>query len=180
MLFGLAVGLGIAAVAAIAIGATSSTAEPAGHKGPSCVVTLYLIAPDGIGGDVIDGSTGGAGFSHVVAGGCEIDAEGRTLIYDCQPGRGVFRGPLAAYDGRRYVRVELVGAGAREFLGGLRAHVGRPYGARVMCATVIRDSLPAGLRARIDAAGKPAMPNSIAAALGIMSIEDDDIQIEAV
>jgi hypothetical protein len=180
VLVGLALGIGLATVAVATIGLTGSSADPAGHKGPHCVVTLYLIAPDGLGGEIIDGSTGGAGFSHVVAGGCEIDAEGRTLIYDCQPGRGVFRGPLADYEARQQVRIELCGPGTREFLGGLRAHVGRPYGPSVMCASVIRDSLPAGLRKRVDAAGIPASPNSIAAAFGILSADAEDIQIEAV
>ena len=180
MWLGVIVGAGLALGAIVALGGSGSTGTvAAGDKGPSCIVTLYLLAPDGFAGEILDGSTGGAGFSHIVAGGCEVDDEGKTLIYDCQPGQGVFRGHLDAYEGREQVRIELLGAGARELLGGLRARVGRPYGPEVTCSSIIRDSLPAGLRERVNAAGRPPTPNSIAAAFGIGGTASEDIQVDA-
>lgn len=167
MIAGLLLGAGIVAAAwALAASRAPSGTVVAGET-IGCVVSIYLLEAADVVGRAVDLATGGDGFSHVVAGGCEVDAEGEPLVYDCRPGEGVTLVPLTRYRGRRAVVLELTGCDGAELAGGLRASLGRRYAVSgsLHCATLVCDALPRALRERVRSAGS-CSPNALARAMG--------------
>lgn len=187
MPIGFLLGVG-ATVATAAAGAAAFRRRQREHlepvaRDPACATAIVLFAPDGsVGSRAIDATTGRLGFSHVALQGCEVDADGRPLVLDCQVGEGVTRRALSAYDGRARSTVYLPGPAAAEAYGCMRARVGLDFnpGRRDgwTCGQIITDCLPGELRGLILGARRYAgpgglvSPNQIGAAFGARPGQD--------
>lgn len=168
MVGGVLIGVAIAGLCWLLAKGGGREGEKVAGEAPECVVTVFLLRPDGEVGRAIDAATGRSGFSHAIAGGCELNAEGEPLVYDCRMGHGVERVPLRRYEDRERVAFTLDGCDGRELLGGLRARVGQHYGedGSVNCAALVCDALPPRHRERVLAEGV-CSPNAIARAFGV-------------
>lgn len=186
-MIGFAMGAGAAIAGTFALSRSMRRKErnaiEAVGRDPTCEIAIVLFATDSPVGEVIDATTGNLGFSHCVLKGCEMDEQGRPLLIDCLPGRGVHRAHASAYEGRRRSNVILTGAVAAEMYGCARGRVGADFtpennGKGLLCSQLVASCLPRDLASRVAAQrrysgpGGLVSPNQIAAAFGARPGQD--------
>lgn len=143
---------------------------------------------------IVDLKTGRLGFSHVVVDCCDVDAEGRRLVYDCFPREGVRRVALSERYGtcrgqlRKRVRVCLPDADGERMRGAMAALVGAPYDVAasldprrrgLVCSRLVMRGLDDDLARRVRATKPrhPISPNDLARAFGVCGPNSPDVAV---
>lgn len=137
-------------------------------------VSLWLVPPRDFVSRMVDRSTGGLGFGHMVIHMHEMTADGVALVVDCQPGQGALRVAASFYLHRQPRQIALNADQSRWAYDAVTVRLGQPYDLRgddgVSCATMAYRALPPELRAWVDrteprgVAGRIISPNRIAEA----------------
>lgn len=116
---------------------------------------------------------GNHGVSHVTVDLGELDKNGRRLMIDCLPNRGVVRVPRNKFGKRKHATIILSGPDGRETAGGIRASVGMAYDTLaaisglmdsdlMTCSTLVFHALPGHLKQRVRD-GRPSGQVGVAA-----------------
>jgi len=197
LLFALGLGCGVASIVAASVASVRTLeggeASAVDHARPVAIVLIAANHDNSI-ERVVDRQTGCRGFSHVVVDCCELDPEGRRLVYDCFPREGVRRVVLSERYGtcggraRKRVRIELPNADGERMRGAMSALIGAPYDVAaaidprrrgLVCSRLVMRGLPDDLARCVHpyAPRHPISPNDIARAFGVCGPNSADVAI---
>lgn len=139
-----------------------------------CKPSLGVVAVDDASpvSRAVDKLTGRRGYSHVYVDPCRT-LEGRRVIVDYTPSKGVHWAPIDAYARRRVELVELGDGDAAELWGCVRSRIGRPFRIAPMvvafpsvanCVGLIVACMPGDMRRELDKLreGPCVSPNTLA------------------
>lgn len=128
---------------------------------------------------MIDRTTGGLGFGHVLICMYEETEQGTPLVVDAQPGQGAMRVAASFYLNRSPRVVRMNPAQSAWAYEAVTVRIGQPYDLRaddaVSCATLAYRAMPPELRRWVDrtpargVAGNIISPNRIAEALNAIA-----------
>lgn len=141
---------------------------------PDCRPSLGLVRvdPASVVSKMVDRLTGSRGYSHVYVDPCRT-IDGKRMVIDYTPLRGVHWAPVNVYANRQVDFVKLDDQQAMEVWGCVRSRIGRPFKVAPMvlaapsvanCVGLVVSCMPGDIRRELDKLreGPCVSPNTLA------------------